>query len=134
MYLQNIPADPITNVSTISYKEAETRGYFKFDFLNVHLYKGVRDEAHLVQLMTEEPMWELLQCKEFSDLVFHLNGHDDVLTTMKPASIMELAAVVSIIRPAKRYLLGKPWDKVFKEVWVKPTNGEYYWKKSHAIA
>jgi hypothetical protein len=39
-----------------------------------------------------------------------------------------------MIRPAKRHLIGQPWDTVMSQVWTKPTNGEYYFKKSHATA
>jgi DNA polymerase III alpha subunit len=53
---------------------------------------------------------------------------------MKPQSIEQLAAVLAIIRPAKRHLLGKKWDTVMKEVWLKPTDDSYYFKKAHAIA
>ncbi len=41
IYLQSIPVNPITNLSTIDYKTAEDRGYFKLDFLNVSIYKDV---------------------------------------------------------------------------------------------
>jgi DNA polymerase III alpha subunit len=53
---------------------------------------------------------------------------------MKPTSIEELAAVLAMIRPAKRYLIGKDWTTVMTEIWTKPEDGEYYFKKSHAIA
>ena len=53
---------------------------------------------------------------------------------MRPKNINQLAAVLAIIRPAKRYLIGKNWDVVTTEVWVKPRNEEYYFKKSHATA
>ena len=43
MYLQPIPFDQLTGLSSIDYKEAEDRGYFKLDFLNNSLYEGVRD-------------------------------------------------------------------------------------------
>ena len=39
-----------------------------------------------------------------------------------------------MIRPAKRHLVGKTWETVMKEVWEKPTNGDYYFKKAHAIS
>jgi hypothetical protein len=39
-----------------------------------------------------------------------------------------------MIRPAKRYLIGKDWSTILKEVWQKPENDEYYFKKSHATA
>jgi len=67
-------------------------------------------------------------------LLFHVNGHGDILKKMKPKSIEQLSAILAIIRPAKRYLIGKDWDSVLSEVWKKPDNEEYYFKKSHATA
>ena len=49
-------------------------------------------------------------------------------------SIEQLAAVLAIIRPAKRYLLDKTWTEIMEEVWIKPTDGSYFFKKSHAVA
>lgn len=134
VYLQSIPYNPITNLANIDYKSAEHRGYFKIDFLNVNVYNGVRDEAHLTQLMSIEPLWDLLEQDEFTDLLFHLNGHGSILRTMKPANIEQLAAVLAMIRPAKRHLIGKGWNEVLAEVWNKPTTGEYYFKKAHSFS
>jgi DNA polymerase III alpha subunit len=53
---------------------------------------------------------------------------------MKPTSVEQLAAILAMIRPAKRYLIGKDWTTVMTEVWTKPANDEYYFKKSHATA
>jgi hypothetical protein len=134
VYCHAIPYNPLTGTANIDYKTAEARGYFKLDFLNVSAYTGVRDEAHLNQLLNTEPFWELLEQKEFSDMLFHVNGHHSVLFEMKPKSILELAAVLAIIRPAKRHLIGKTWDEVNADVWVKPQGDEYYFKKAHAVA
>ena len=134
VYCHSIPYNPLTGMSTIEYKEAEERGYFKIDFLNVNIYAGVKDEAHLKQLMEVEPLWDLLEQDEFTNLLFHVNGHGHVLRKMKPKSVEELAAVLAIIRPAKKYLLGKSWEEVLKEVWTKPTTDEYFFKKAHAVA
>ena len=38
VYFTDIPVHPFTNCANINYKEAEDRGYFKLDFLNVHLF------------------------------------------------------------------------------------------------
>ena len=84
--------------------------------------------------MTTKPMWELLEAKDFSDQVFHLNGHNEILKKLKPKNIEQLAAVLAIIRPSKRYLLNKDWDTIMKEVWVKPTDDKYFFKKSHATS
>lgn len=134
IYLQTIPCDPVTNLSGIEYKEAEARGYFKIDFLNVNIYKGVKDEEHLAQLMETEPLWDLLEQDDFSNLLFHVNGHGSILRQMKPTSILQLAAVLAMIRPAKRNLIGMDWTTVMTTIWTKPEDGEYYFKKAHAVA
>jgi DNA polymerase III alpha subunit len=134
VYLQSIPFDPITNLAGIDYKLAEERGYFKIDFLNVNVYKGVRDEIHLKQLMDIEPLWDLLEQDDFVNLLFQVNGHGPILRRLKPTSVGELAAVLAIIRPAKRHLMSEEWDIILDQVWQKPDNGDYYFKSSHAHA
>lgn len=133
-YCHAIPYNPVTGLASIDYKEAEDRGYFKIDFLNVSAYQGVRDEDHLRQLMDHEPLWDLLLQDDFTNLLFHVNGHGSILREMKPQSIEQLAAVLAMIRPAKRYLIGKDWTEVMADVWVKPASDEYFFKKAHAIA
>lgn len=134
IYCTPIPHNPIDNLANIEYKEAESRGYFKIDLLNVNLYKDIKDEAHLIELMETEPLWDLLEQDEFTNLLFHINGHGSILRTMKPQSLEQLAAILAMIRPAKRYLIGQDWKTVMEEVWKKPENDEYYFKKAHAIA
>jgi hypothetical protein len=84
--------------------------------------------------METEPLWNLLEQDDFTNLLFNINGHGDILRTMKPTTLEQLAAVLAMIRPAKRYLVGKDWTTVMQEVWKKPENEEYYFKKAHAIA
>jgi len=134
VYCTSIPHNPFTKLSTIDYKQAEERGYFKIDFLNVSIYKGVRDEAHLKNLMEAEPIWDLLLEDDFTEKLFHVNGHGSILREMKPRSVEQLAAVLAVIRPAKRYLIGKDWNSVMSEVWQRPEGDEYFFKKAHAVA
>ena len=134
VYFHEVPVNAVSGVSAVPYDQADDAGYFKIDFLNVRIYKGVRDEAHLIQLMETEPLWDLLEQDEFTQNLFHVNGHGSILRQSKPKSIEELAAVLAMIRPAKRYLIGKDWTTIMTEVWTKPENDEYYFKKSHAIA
>jgi len=134
VYVTECPHNPVDNLSTIEHKTAEERGYFKLDFLNVSIYKDVRDNEHLTQLMEKEPLWQLLEHKDFSDQVFHLNGHSALLQQLKPTSVQQLAATLAIIRPAKRHLANETWQTIFNEIWKKPDNGEYYFKKAHAIS
>lgn len=134
VYCQQIPVNPITGQASIDYNVAEERGYFKIDFLNVGIYQDIKDENHLNRLLETEPLWQLLQHEEFVNQLFHLNGHGDVLKKTCPTSVEQLGAVLAMIRPAKRYLIGKDWTTIMKEVWIKPETGEYYFKKAHAIS
>lgn len=134
VYVSEIPYDPASNLASIEYKEAEERGYFKLDFLNNSLYAGIQDEEHLSILTNREPMWELLEHSEIVEQLAHVHSHIDVLRILKPRSIIELAEVLAIIRPAKRYLLNKSVDIIKENVWTKPVDNSYYFKKAHAIA
>ena len=134
VYFHAIPEHPVTGHASLDYKQAEDRGYFKIDCLNVNIYKEVKSEQELVELMIQEPDWDMLNDKNIVDQLFHLNGHYEIVSTLKPKSIEQLAAVLAIIRPAKRYLLKQNWDEIKINVWKKPTDGSYFFKKSHAVA
>lgn len=134
VYFHKVPVDPLTNRCSVDYKEAEEMGFFKIDILNVGIYKEVRDDQHMNELLETEPLWELLDEEEFCNLVFHMRGHHDVCNRMKPTNTLQLAAVLAMIRPAKRYLVGSTWEQVMQEVWIKPDNDQYYFKKSHAVS
>ena len=134
VYLHAVPVDAVSGLCQLPYDKAEEEKYFKIDFLNVGIYKGVRDEEHLIHLMNQEPLWDLLQQDEFVNLLFHLNGHGDIIRKTQPTSVEQLSAVLAMIRPAKRYLIGKDWTTIMNEVWTRPTTEEYYFKKSHATA
>ena len=134
VYFHPVPTNPFTGWCDLDYKEAEELGFFKVDLLNVSLYQQVKSKEHLEQLAQQEPLWDLLLDDQFVSLLFHLNGHQDVLKKTCPTSVEQLAAVLAMIRPAKRYLIGKPWTTIMNEVWTKPENGEYYFKKAHAVA
>ena len=102
VYVTEIPHNPVDMLSTIDYEKAEDRGYFKLDFLNVSLYKDIKDEEHLLRLMKKEPMWELLQHEEFTDQLFHLNGHGTVVKKLCPTSVEQLAQHQSLLLSVQR--------------------------------
>ena len=134
VYFHDIPSNPFSGLSTIDHKEAEKMGYFKIDVLNVSLYKNIKTKKQLVELLDKEPMWELLEHKEVVEQCFHIHKHHNIVSQMKPTSVSQLAAVLAVIRPAKRHLIGKDWDTINKDVWVRPTNDDYFFKKAHAHA
>lgn len=131
----DIPQDPFTGWASLDYKQAEDRGYIKLDLLNVNVYKQVRDEVHLVELM-REPDWTKLYDRAICEQLIHINNHYDTMLKMPEPidSIPRLAMFLSVIRPAKRHLIGRTWKEVAEDVWEKPTDETYYFKKSHALA
>ena len=134
VYFHSVPVDAAKNISAVPYDRANELDYFKIDFLNVGIYKGIRNEDHLIELMNKDPLWDLLEQEDFVNLLFHVNGHSKILKIMTPRTVEELAAVLAVIRPAKRHLIGRSWEEVLREVWKKPEGDEYYFKKSHATA
>ena len=98
--------------------------------LNVSIYKDIKDGKHLNRLMAKEPDWTLLENKEIVDELFHLNGHFDIVSKLKPTNVEQLAAVLAIIRPAKRHLVNSTWQDIEQEVWQKPLDNSYFFKKA----
>ena len=136
VYFTDIPVDPFTGLASVDYESAEDIGYLKLDFLNVNLYQQVRDEAHLLTLMNTEPDWTKLYDTEFCGQLIHIGNHYQTLIKMPEAvnTIPRMAMFLSVIRPAKRHLIGHTWADVAKTVWEKPEDDSYYFKKSHAIS
>ena len=134
IYITNIPYDPINNLCSLDYEEAENRNYFKLDILNVHIYNQVKDENHLIELMTD-PDWGRLKDPVFVEQLIHLGNHYNTLCKMtEPVnSIPRLAMFLALIRPGKKHLIGLPWSEVSKTIWEKEES-TYSFKKSHAVA
>lgn len=130
----NIPVDPFTGYASLDYNAAESRGYIKLDFLNVNLYKQVKSEQHLIELM-QEPDWAKLYDPAICGQLIHVNNHYDTLLKMpEPVdTVARLAMFLAVIRPAKRHLIGRSWKDVSATIWDK-VEGEYAFKKSHAVA
>jgi hypothetical protein len=134
VYFHEVPIDPFTGLSTVDYSTSDQLGFFKIDILNVNIYESIKTPAELDELLEIEPMWELLEHGEIVEKLFHIHSHYDIVKRMRPRSVEQLAAVLAVIRPAKRYLLGKDWDTVNREVWVRPEGDEYFFKKAHAVS
>ena len=136
VYVNPIPYDAVNGWASIDFKEAEDLGYLKFDLLNVSVYTQVKDEQHLNMLLATEPMWEMLEYKEFVEKVIHIGNHFNTLRKMpeEANTLARMAMFLAVIRPAKRSLIGKPWKEVALTVWEKPADGSYSFKKSHAVA
>jgi hypothetical protein len=76
-------------------------------------------------------MWELFSHKEIVEQLFHIAKHFEIVKQHQPKNIEQLAMILAMIRPGKRYLVGKDWKDIEKEVWVK--TDDYFFKQSHAM-
>ena len=137
VYLQNIAKDKITNLAAIPYQQAEELGYFKIDFLHLGVLDNFENKDQIRALLKAEPDWLLLQSPDSVSKLFQIHSHFDIVSKTKPQSVVELADTIALIRPAKRHLLDayiKAKDVVRPEIYRRPDDGKYYFKKSHAIA
>jgi DNA polymerase III alpha subunit len=136
-YLQNIPVDPMTNLAAIPFKEAEEIGYFKIDFLHLSLLDHFETKEQIRTLANLEPDWNLLLSAEHVSKLFQIHRYADLIFKVKPKSVQELADCIAMIRPAKRHLVDayiKNREVVRPEIYTKPEDGKYHFKKPHAIA
>lgn len=136
VYFQNIPVDCVTSLSAIPYEDAEQLGYTKIDFLHLSVLDCFNNKDELRKLLKKEPNWSLLQSKTVVDKLFQISKHFELIQTIKPRSVEELADCIALIRPGKRYLLQEynTTDRItFRKKLYKKTEG-YYYKKGHAIS
>jgi hypothetical protein len=135
VYVSDIPQDPVLACAAIDYETAESRGYFKIDFLNMGVYSLIRDPAHYTELLAADPPWERLWSDSaWASQLVHVGNYTGLLHSMRPDSIQRLAAFISIIRPGKAHLQNKPWSQIFASVWDGDESQGYTFKKSHAVS
>lgn len=134
VYITDIPYDPVNDMASLHYTDAENRGYFKLDLLNVHVYEQVRDEQHLIELMAE-PDWSMLNNRNIVEKLIHLGNSFDLIQRMPEPinSIPRLAMFLATIRPSKRHMIGRTFKEINQTVWDKDNTG-YSFKRSHAVA
>ena len=135
VYVTDIPRDPILGCATVDYREAEQRGYFKIDLLNMSVYKLIQNPEHYEQMLSQNPPWQRLWTDtEWAKQLVHVGNYTELLAEMKPDSIARMAAFISIIRPGKAHLQRKPWAEVFESVWNGDDSRGYTFKKAHAVS
>jgi len=137
-YLQDIPKDGITGLCAIPFKEAESLGYMKFDFLHINLLDSFESKEEIRELLKVEPDWSLLEHEENVKKLTQISRHFDLVYRLKPRSVEDIADLISLIRPAKRGLLEayiEDKETIRTLLYKKPEDPDrYYFKKSHSIA
>ena len=137
VYPQTIPRDPMTGLSAIPYDEAESLGFLKVDFLHLSAYAAFKSRTEIDELVTKEPNWSLLILPSTHPKLFQLAKHGEMLISIKPKNIMELADCMALIRPGKKQFIGlytKNKAEARKILYAKDPESGYSFKKSHALA
>ena len=135
VYMTDIPYDPINECAAIDYEEAEHRGYFKIDLLNMSVYQLIKSPEHYKEMLEATPPWERLWTDpEWAKQLVHVGNYTDLLAAMKPDSIPRMAAFIAIIRPGKAHLQNRPWAEVFDSVWDGDASRGFVFEHSHSIS
>lgn len=135
IYVTEIPRDPLNDCAAIDYEQAEQRGYFKIDLLNMSVYQQIQGPEHYEWILAQEIPWpRLWKDSSWAQQLVHVGNYTDLLASMRPDSIPRMAAFISIIRPGKAHLQNQPWDRVFESVWDGDGSQGYTFKKSHALS
>ena len=135
IYVTDIPYDPVNQCAAIDYEQAEERGYFKIDLLNMSVYQLIKSPEQYQELLAKDPPWERLWTDpDWAKQLVHVGNYTALLESMKPDSIPRMAAFIAIIRPGKAHLQNKPWAEVFDTVWDGDSSRGFVFKKSHSIS
>jgi len=135
IYVTDIPYDPVNQCAAIDYEQAEERGYFKIDLLNMSVYQLIKSPEQYQELLAKDPPWERLWADpDWAKQLVHVGNYTALLESMKPDSIPRMAAFIAIIRPGKAHLQNKPWAEVFDTVWDGDSSRGFVFKKSHSIS
>jgi DNA polymerase III alpha subunit len=137
VYFHVVPVDPVTNLCSLNYEAAEEQGLYKVDLLNVHVYEQIKSEEHLLNLMNAPIDWSLFEYPEFTSQLIHLGNHSELVATLRPSSVSEIAMILALIRPGKRHLIDHckkhGFSAIKDDIWSVSDNG-YAFHKSHATS
>jgi len=147
VYFQKPPVDPLNGLVTYPYDMAEELGYYKIDFIPFHIYENINSEEELQDMIdtaeSDDFPWDIFSEKMFfenSDAklkLTHLGSYFDLCQTYPPKSVMDIAILIALIRPRKKYLIGETWDTISEKIWLKlpeeDKKDNYFFKKSHAV-
>ena len=137
VYFQTIPIDAMTGLAAIPYEQAEEIGYFKVDFLHLSLLNVFESKEEIRELLKIEPDWSLLMRPDVVSKLFQIHKQYDLVSEIAPKSIQELADVIALMRPGKRHLVNaylKDKTLIREELYRKPDDEKYYFKKGHAVS
>lgn len=139
VYLQTMPV--ANGIAAIPYGVAPSYGFFKIDFLSLSLLDCFSSKSEMRMLMKEPINWNMLQNPNIVSTLFQLHRHYDLLSRVRPTSVLELADCVALIRPAKKHLIDayiglsqQQRDAMRHHIYEPDPQGRPQYKKAHAVA
>lgn len=136
IYLEDVPVDPITGFCAFDYKYGNENGFMKLDLITNSSYDRFKTKTQLLSAINKEPDWTLLESESYVSKLPHIANHFDVVSLVKPRSVIELADTLALIRPGKVHLLEQYLsnrEKVRRKLYLRSDKGVYF-KKSHAVS
>lgn len=140
LHFQKIPVDPITGLSAFPYKQAEKLGYHKVDLISNHVYNEIGSEQEITDLLNAPIDWGWFQDERFfgSEGLVHLHSYFHLCKKFPPESVLDIAALLAVIRPRMRHLQKECQSlaEIKQRCWSKSEGPEteYFFKKSHSVA
>lgn len=133
------PFDPETGLVSVEADMVASMGFNKVDLLTNTFYDKFdsKDEVLAALDSVESFDWGKMQDKSFVEQLPHLSNHFALIRQVQPKSIEDLADCLALIRPGKVDLLQdylKDKARTRPRLYIRPSNGGIYFKKSHAIA
>lgn len=136
IYLEDVPTDPISGICAFDYKYGDEKGFMRVDLLNNTIYSGYKSKEEVLQDVDAPVDWDLLKQRDVVESLPHISKHFDLVREVEPKSIIELADVLALIRPAKQRLI-EPYlenrELTRENLYREPKAGIYF-KKSHAVS
>jgi len=89
------------------------------------------------ELLKLEPDWSLLTRQDVVEKLFQIHRQYKLVSKLAPKSVQELADCIALMRPGKRHLVDaylKDKELVREELYLKPEDGKYYFKRGHAVS
>lgn len=141
VYFCNIKKDLLSGLASIDYKVAEEQhGYMKIDLLRNSVYDNFYNRSDIYLALQQPIFWQLLKDQNVVEKLPHIGTYYTLLNQMPEIdSVEDLAKFIAIIRPGKKHLIDKVksnnnWECIDDEIWLKPSDGQYYYKKTHSIS
>lgn len=137
VYLDDVPVDEMTGNAAFDHKERFAANLVNVDILTNTSYDRFTSKEEVIEMSKKEPNWDLLKQEKTVRKLPHISKHFELIEDLDIKSVDDLADALALIRPGKAHLLETYKENkksVRRQLYVRPSNGQPYFKKSHAYS